>query len=514
MQNLKKYTYSFLVLLIAPFLFSCTKELETYPRASLTPDIALSDSTAYQGLLMSAYRRMHEFTYYGQNMILTPEVLADNAVVLRNTGRFIDEFNNVQGEHIDIWFDVYRAINDCNYVLADIDDPNKGAALASLWFKKRIAAEALAVRSLIYHDLARIYGYEPNKEKNGWKQSAVLRIKPTLGKGDIGSPTRSTNNEIYSQIEEDLNKALTLLAEIPPTSNYKVLRNGVTPIEAVDLTKSVNYFRFNAPAIQALLARVQLYSGNYTQALQNAEAVISIPNNIGGAEFVNTSNYVQAFNNGASNSGRESLFELNINPTDWSTVDGQNNGLSSLTSDRVTGGQFVLGASQQLYNLFGTGDTRRSLMVDKGPSETGYNRWMVNKWTGEKTNATGGVENVQVMRKSEVVLIKAECQARNGNLNGAMTTLNDFRTTRGASNLATPATLDGVLDLILLENRLEFYFEGHRFFDLKRMQKGIVKPTGGNITASDLAFDDYRFLARIPTSEININPGLTQNPGY
>ena len=45
-------------------LASCT-ELDTSPRQSLTPDIALSDIAGYESLAFSMYNRATSFNYYG-----------------------------------------------------------------------------------------------------------------------------------------------------------------------------------------------------------------------------------------------------------------------------------------------------------------------------------------------------------------------------------------------------------------------------------------------------------------
>jgi hypothetical protein len=68
-----------------------------------------------------------------------------------------------------------------------------------------------------------------------------------------------------------------------------------------------------------------------------------------------------------------------------------------------------------------------------------------------------------------------------------------------------------LINEIMLQRRLELAFEGHRFFDLKRLGLPIAKdPAQG----SALAASDPRVLSFIPTTEITLNPKLVQNPGY
>ena len=59
------------------------------------------------------------------------------------------------------------------------------------------------------------------------------------------------------------------------------------------------------------------------------------------------------------------------------------------------------------------------------------------------------------------------------------------------------------------ERRIELCFEFHRFFDLKRTGRALEVMTakGYDINANKLLFP-------IPLNAIDVNPGLTQNPGY
>jgi starch-binding outer membrane protein, SusD/RagB family len=484
-------------------LFSCGEQLDKSPRSSLTPDVALYDTTAYQSVLMSAYRRMFAFGYYGQTMILAPEALADNAVVQNLTGRYIAEFSNSVDAHVDIWEDVYRAINDCNLVIADVNDPSKSLSQASIWFKNRLHGEALFLRSLVLHDLARVYGYEPGNEVNGWNRSAVLRILPVRQATEVGALPRATNVQMYEQIEQDLKKADQLFSQIPTSSTFKVVRFP---------------FRANGVATKALLARVQLYMGKYQDAKQNADDAIAINDVLQGGRTLST-NYGNNFAN-LTNGGAESLFELAIENVDWGATDGTNNSLNTITNNNqntVPGARVILGPSQVLVDAFyaGTSDRRYLFQRVGDVTSVGYKEWKTNKWMGEKSLTIGGLENIQVIREAELYLISAEAKARLNDITSAVTTLNDYLGTRNVPLVMPTITQENLLEQILLENRLEFYFEGHRLFDLKRFKKPIIKPVKADGSANpNLEATDFRFIAKIPIAELNLNPSLVQNPGY
>ena len=60
------------------------------------------------------------------------------------------------------------------------------------------------------------------------------------------------------------------------------------------------------------------------------------------------------------------------------------------------------------------------------------------------------------------------------------------------------------------QRRIEFAFEGHRFFDLKRLGRDLVKAPH----YSTVAFTDTRILPALPQSDIDGNSNLKQNAGY
>jgi hypothetical protein len=131
------------------------------------------------------------------------------------------------------------------------------------------------------------------------------------------------------------------------------------------------------------------------------------------------------------------------------------------------------------------------------------------------------LDNVPVLRISEAILNRAEAQATAGspvlNLAAALSDLKAIKARRytdytgsaqeTADNAMTQAQL---LEEILRQRRIEFAFEGHRFFDLKRLGRDLVKAPHYNT----VAFTDIRILPALPQSEIDGNSNLKQNAGY
>jgi hypothetical protein len=111
-----------------------------------------------------------------------------------------------------------------------------------------------------------------------------------------------------------------------------------------------------------------------------------------------------------------------------------------------------------------------------------------------------------VLRLPEMYLIRAEANAR---LGADPTLVRDdvdvVRNRAGLADLPTTITSEAeLLDAILRERRVEYAFEGQRFWDLRRM--GVAQQV--------LSLTADRLVYPIPQAERDVNPNLMQNPGY
>jgi hypothetical protein len=109
-----------------------------------------------------------------------------------------------------------------------------------------------------------------------------------------------------------------------------------------------------------------------------------------------------------------------------------------------------------------------------------------------------------LFRYADVLLMKAEAMLRSNNAAGALLIVNPIRLIRNALPLAS-VDLNGMLD----ERGREMYWEGFRRQDLIRFGKYLQawqeKPADAG--TKNLIFP-------IPSSQLAVNPNLTQNPGY
>ncbi|MFC4874505.1 RagB/SusD family nutrient uptake outer membrane protein [Negadavirga shengliensis] len=462
-------------------VMGCT-DLETTPRQSLTPEQALNNVFGYQAVANSMYNRAASFGYYGQTMMIAPEILADNLRLVANTGRYQGEEANGDRDHIDLWNgNVYGGINDANLIIDGIDDESVSGDED---LKSIIKGDAYFMRALFYFDLCRVYGYEPGKEVDGFNLGPILRLTPTLIASDADFRSRSTVGEVYQQIESDLQNAIALLPPVPIGS------------EGVYLA--------NTGAAITLLARLYLYWGRMADAEAAATAAMNLLGlRSNGDGLVPSGQYVQSFSRAPH---PESIFEIELRQVDWSSVDGVNNSLNSLTSNNDPAAQFIIGASNELMATYEDGDVRRDCWMETTREGIDGPVYASRKWTGYKGDF---LENLPIIRAAELYLIRAEARYQT-NPAGARADINALRSRRGLGAVDDLLSGQPLFNRIMLERRKEFALEGHRFFDLKRNGMNITKHSD----FLEVPYTDYRVLSNIPLSQVQLNENLVQNPGY
>lgn len=458
------------LVVLAMVATSCSDLLNTEPKQSISTEVALTDITGVRALLISVYDRLQPSTYYGQRMMIAPEILADNVRLTNsNSNRYFNERVNAPSAHMQQYWANYTAINEANFIIKGISGANTNEAE-----KAQIKAEALFLRALLYFDMARVFCYEPTKVVGGANLGMILRTEPTddVTKADFKS--RSTIEETYQLIEKDLKEAIALF---PATGNR---------------------LRANKAAANALLARVYLYWEKYADAITYATAALDAPN---GAVLVSGANYTSAF---TAAPNPESLFEINYVQATESLL--ANESMHSLTTNLTTGNWADVVPTNELLALYEATDVRRTQAMFAGV-KGGESVVFSRKYPGSRGPFT---DNIPVIRFSEVLLIRAEAYAATGRDDLALADLNRIRTRAGATPVAATVKGADLIEAIMVERRLELYLEGHRFFDLKRRGQTITKAS----LSAVVPYDDFRILAPLPVDQVQLNKNLKQNRGY
>ncbi|HEY8309732.1 MAG TPA: RagB/SusD family nutrient uptake outer membrane protein [Gemmatimonadaceae bacterium] len=286
-----------------------------------------------------------------------------------------------------------------------------------------------------------------------------IRLHPTTDPNAGSTITRAPVSAVYDQILLDLDSAASRISDSSSTTTA------------------------SGGAVRALRARVLFYRGDYVGAEAEAHAVET---DFG---YALAPNYSDLFST-TGNSTPEDIFKV------IATVHAdQQSYLSYDYFARSLGGTYLLRPTSNLLAAYDTADARGRWNI----SFAGSRRY------GSKYRSITGTENFPVLRLGEIILIRAEALARTNHLPEAVAEMNQTQSRAGAPLFVLGAhTTQQVIDAIVAERRLELALEGDRWPDLVRL----------GIAAEVMGIDPTQTLYPIPQSEIDVSPGLTQNPGY
>ncbi|WP_341841420.1 RagB/SusD family nutrient uptake outer membrane protein [Chitinophaga caseinilytica] len=460
---------------------SCGKNfLDEEPSTSVSVGNAIISEGSMLEAMNGAYRNMTGSLYFGRNVPLFGDLLADNVYLSSsNSGRLIPmnnyTFVGSSAEAANIWSSAYYVIQQANRVIY--------ADLAATNNVNHMLGEAYALRALNYFYLVNLFAkpYAENPEADG----VPVVILPTSVGGSLIKPARNKVKEVYAQIVSDLDKAFDLM---PATGM------NVHPYNTNFLSKY---------AAKALQARAYLYMGEYAKARDAAKKVVDE----GGYSLAATEAAFTAFwaSNAARTDKQETLFELNNNATANAGVEG----LDAIYSSKSLGDML---ATDELYDLYSATDRRRSLIVDGARSTQTVH--YVNKYQNV-TNTDR--DEIKLLRYAEVLLILAESEARLNNNTEGQKYLNMVAQNRDPDQVAYTLTGAALVNAVIVERRKELAFEGLRLFDLYRQNATFNRPDMGAKAHSayvEVKTTDFRRVQPIPETELAANPNMAKNPGY
>jgi tetratricopeptide (TPR) repeat protein len=443
-------------------LSACNKDLQLKPYQQISQDQAIVTAQDVKVTLVGAYNRAGLADLYGGGAFLYPDMLADQTEIswhgtFDQITQMSDQALLVSNSFVDNnWLESYQVINQANNVLANISK----VASAD---QNTTQGEAEFLRGLTYFDMARLYGRAWNDGDPTTNPGVPIITTPTTVISASSYVSRASVAQVYQQAIADLTDAEAKL----PASND---------------------FFANKYAAAAILARLYLQKGDYTNAQAQASTVIN-----SGAFTLNT-NYSDEFPYPGGNAVHvdntpEDIFAIQV------TAQQGTNALNTYYASKGNGGRGDIWIESSFVAGFEPNDTRAAMY---NPDAGGVLRC-------DKFDNIFG--NVHVIRLAEVYLIRAEAAYR---ISPASTdALNDVNTIRARAGIPPLVALTSV-DQILTERVHELAFEGGFFLhDAKRLP-----PTTPALTVGALPVTSPKLVFPIPEVELNANPKLVQNPGY
>lgn len=465
-------------LMLTVVLSSCEKQLEIEEDiTSLNSELAFTNTDVIEEILNEAYYGLSRADGLKDTWWAC---LCDNAYTTYSLNLYGDytlgnlikgSFDNTMTPPVSFKY-AYTCIYYCNFLLEGLPD-----ATADMTETQRNAyiGEAKTLRAWMFYRLMSVFGGVP----------LVL----SSNANEVEDLPRNTEEEIFTQIETDLADAVSLL---PAT-------NGGNP-----------YFFRDKYVAKALLARVYLYHEKYALA---ATAATDVINNGVGYEMVQDpdSTYLRY--------GNETLFGVGayygVQYAAYTFLPGlimantRLNGVYDGYRYNSTGATSTPAASSGLVAAFETGDKRKDAFLSYFTigDFTAYWDYKYKNYYGNYYQVSEDQSEIAPsLRMTEVWLIRAEARARTGDLTGAASDLNHVRVLRGGLGNTTATSQTDLIDAIIHERRIEFWFESdQRWWDLRRT--GTID-AAFSATGYKTEWKHANVYFPIPTDVLNGNENL------
>ncbi len=494
-KHIKYIVLSFI--LISSTFISCNKLVEN-------PDSVIVSSQFYQtssdavAAVNAVYNTLNsdplgDFPMYGRQLNLLTDNASDNQNFSpSNTNPDVRALSTVtyvsiNGRILKNWQQHYFGINRANIAIDNI------AAIPATAFpnpaqQTQLINEAKFIRALLYFNLVRLFGAVP----------LILHNPTSVDVSSLQIP-RTPVDSVYGQIISDLKDATGL----PATYT------------------GANIGRASGGAAHTLLAKVYVTRKQWALAQTELQSIFS-----GGYGYALFANFKDVFQKATKN-GIEHIFSVQ-----YATNGGEANTTQYLSQsfNSFNTGTYPIDipSDSSISALFDTTDTRKAVtfytsqfnalngqtIIYHNPYTPYFNKFVDYTLSPLNNQTISGI-NFPVLRYAEVLLLNAEVL---NEINGAPTAeaysaINQVRARAHVSDLTPGLGQSDFRDSVFLERRKEFIQEGQRWFDLVR-QGGQVLVDALKVFPAKQAATLKDSLYPIPLTEIQLDPLLTQNPGW
>ena len=485
-------------------LISC--ELDYAPENTLVDEKVYKNERTAEAALMGNYVRLNVFMAgapQDQNNYANTgytyqlgDLTTENFAIRENMTGYLaiekGEFSSTEHDGVlkNIWYWGYNAIDFSNNIITGI--PRYGQYDEAI--ERQHIAEAKFIRAYVYFYLLAAYGDQAllgNEQGDG----VVLNLEPYNGYNPDETSGRSSNAAVWEQIIQDLEDAIADLPTNVPDTKSRI--------------------RANKAVAQALLSRVYLYKGTFT----NNQTELGQARDLA-KKVLDTKGYTFSK---SSTEFSTALFPSNEYSQSGSYPDPttRSNELIFYQPSRLYADDYPSGLNyyrkNSLYvpstmkNLYEENDVRRTYLIWRGSQSDNVKDSTTMKYSGGEYN------DVIYIRLAEVKLTYAETLVRTENevSEEAVSHLNDVHL-RAYPDDMKPAlyttadfpTVESFLKEVLKERNRELAYEGHYRWDLMRTNNLLGDQKLGAIDKAkwNLPVSDYEI--RISDNKIKQNTGF------
>jgi hypothetical protein len=478
----------------------CDDFLDVQPKTLTTPEVALNTENDIVIALNGAYSFLND-DGYGMEYNVIADAATDNGKIptdRESAGASLDRIpfaynldlsrQNTAGR---LWREAYQAISAVNNILARLEEVE-----FDLVFEGRVKAECLTMRALLHFSLAQVFAQDYNFTSDQNHLAVPYQTNTEPGT----TPARNTMAEVYTLALADINEALSLFESVSNALVSGGYRSGG------------DIYFLNYHAALGLRARMYFYSTDYPNALADANTILNGPFTLVDEYTVSqydndgeVGQFIDQWYRLAPVLESEAIFQLDID-----SDDGNFANRSLIDIYTANNGNAAHAISQDLLNLYEESDVRLFWYLDE--AATPALDLHVFKYPGG-LGINADAHHFPVMRLTEFQLMAAECEARIGDEGRALTLVNAITARAGATPIASSG--DQLIEDIITERRKELAYEGHRLYDLKRLQRGFTREdcaSTTNVCSVNYPTDLYAWP--IPGIELDANPAMVQNAGY
>ncbi|MGN6418542.1 MAG: RagB/SusD family nutrient uptake outer membrane protein [Pseudobacter sp.] len=486
---MKKITLFFII--VSAFT-GCKKWLEVQPSDLIVDTELFTKATGFRNALNGVYIQAARQPLYGKNLSWGLPSSFSQEYALNRMGteqQIAQEFdqNHANSKALidNIWSTAYNNITNCNKLLKEIEGLGEDKFLDGRSERNLIIGEATAMRALMHFEILRLYAPSPAQDVSGKYIPYVSTYPAKL------NPPVATS-QVIEQIISDLEKAQGLVAESDTLTYRDGLGNGIsTMLGGMGFNPTGGSFftfrmhRLNYVAIHALLARVYLYTGNFAKAKQAAKYVYD---NFGPHGRLNWWHFTAETNTSGSNRHNKMASDILFAAYDADLLANISNSFFGNYRISPDVDQWFP-ASDRDYRAGYVSDVQTDVVTQMGK--------VSEKWD-ESRSATPEVRGqntiIPVIRLSEVYYIYSEMLFKDGQVNEALTVLNQVRNARGKLTTFSLTDEQSFYDELLAEYRREFLTEGQTFYAFKRLRRNLMRGT-------QVIPMDNRFTLPIPQQE-------------
>jgi hypothetical protein len=445
----------FICLFLSLLSLSCKKWVEVKPSDRLGEDQLFVDKDGYMKALNGVYVELANTNLYGQDMSTgTIDVLAQYYYISSSVHTYYNYTTFVYGDAVvkttfdNTWKKAYELIANCNVILEKCGDA-PSSKLPEPYYGV-IKGETLALRAMLHLDMLRLFGPAYSEETKA--KPAI----PYVNKTGFEITPITGSEKVMELLTGDLMASLLLLAKSDPIRTEGV-RNAANTGGPNDLY--YRQYRLNYYAVKALLARAYLWQSKKTEALVQAEELLT--------EVQSPTKTVFPYVTFAAATNVEKPDRMFSTEVMFS--------LYNINRSQMYTRLFDVNLPVNSKLSFSNGDVNEARVNSIYDDANDYRRRV---WQSASSGAVTDTTNMKfadivdapgrymmpLIRLSEVLLIAAECQP---DLATATSYFNKLRTARNCVSL-TPISSALLKVEIGKEFRREMLGEGQMFFFYKR----------------------------------------------